>query len=1064
MTENKTKAVPRFASFRPRVQESDESTRGLKPETSDRDSSILENKDEREREHNGNAHCPKSHHRHYDRRKSGFGSLPQKVETFDLTSIKPSNIFIVDKRGDQQNLKYGLPHRYAIPQHRRGGKGWVVGSGNKIDRQGSDERAIVLSDVLLKDASRILSLSSWKPNKTKHSELSIRQTPETKADQDERSLDFIPLSTISSTPTPSELERSESSEDNLETGQWEGSAENPELDLIRAEKARLWNNARNKRTDLEAWLVYIDWLEEHRSLASASSEMEFSMHTIISTYEEALENLREQKAHEMLVMRMMSLGREIWDDAETQQRWRRYSAQHPLSRVLWQKSADNDLTAPDFHHDNVQRLYLTRLSFLQAKRHQEVDVMSRCDNETRRNQHRSMLNLICGSQMQTLLRFTIVLRDAGYVERGIAIWQAMLELNFRLPAKFEGLRVSKANQYETMLDSLDGFWENGAARIGEQDARGWSAYSQSAESNWSPTTDAVNPATGSLATWESWAEIERKSASLDTMPARYEDETHEADNARIIMFSDVREPLFISPDQDPTSLLNAFLTFCNLPPLDDLHWNGDSAVVEVSEQSRGNLLMQDHLLDKPLGATPEFSLDPVTQCNTWQYRCPPESYLLSPNWFSPFNTLSNTDLNVSIKHFACRVLAQLVGDCRTFAKIYGIYYLGLESRLFPEEMEKKAKALFKRYKSDDELSDVFCNAYARILAQLGRWDAARSVFETAIRVGAQTGARMDVRKIQHLHELIWGFLERNSLSEAKKVLEENMGLLPGTTMAGDMDGAQEGQIYSLMLLHHYFRGSRCSLPAAMDAHRSYESKIPTEFLRSTTLEICHQYKARLLYYDAMHHAFASLSPVAMREQLTNSMVRFPHNAIFQTLYAWNERRCGAGVALVANAVLHTPNDAHPFDAETVTPYLLAIQNALSSDPVPGASNVVRSTFERAVTAEAGRHCPGLWYWYLRWEFSLTLHPSPSPSVSSRARSTQEETEQTRRKGIWWRAVGACPWVKAFYMLAVEDTGRRAMGMDDTREMEAVFEMMDTRELRIRMRDMVPKRSDERRIP
>ncbi|KAL9627659.1 MAG: hypothetical protein Q9164_007536, partial [Protoblastenia rupestris] len=387
--------------------------------------------------------------------------------------------------------------------------------------------------------------------------------------------------------------------------------------------------------------------------------MEINTHTIISTYEEALASLRDEKAQEVLILRMMRLGQQIWDEKVIRQRWQRYSQQHPLSYVLWQRFADSCLTGLDFQYDDVQGLYLTRLGFLQAKRVQFAADWSHCDDEIQKRRQKSLENLMYASQVQTLLRFTLFLRDAGYIERGIATWQAVLELSFCYPSELGDSRRSNAGDFETILKSLEDFWENGAPRIGEEGACGWSSYSEDTGSSWMPRIDAVKPAQGASTTWSSWMGLEREASFLDAMPARYEDETHEEDNARIIMFSDIKRALFSSLDDDSTTLLNAFLTFCNLPSLGESHWKQDAATIKTQQDSQGNPFMQGHLLNKISGSSAKFSLNTITQSNTLQYKFTPESYLSPEDWFSPFSVLSDTKSNLAIQNFAFRVLAQL---------------------------------------------------------------------------------------------------------------------------------------------------------------------------------------------------------------------------------------------------------------------------------------------------------------------------------------------------------------------------------------------------------------------
>ena len=1059
MTESKQKAIPRFASFRPKVQESQGPGQGLKRSASDTDPSILWQEDTKQSVDSDRR--DRSHRKHHARKLERPDSEIPPITSRDphVPPINSSDTFLIDKFGDQKNLIYGSLHRYTVPQYRRIGAGSVIGSYQKIDRSGSDAQIIILSDPAQKDTLGIVSLTSWKPSKHHLEESVFWRGPSKNLGPIEITLDYLPLDTIPLQRSPQALNETESSDDGLETQEPANSTKPDELEEKRKEKANLWDNAWNKRADLEAWLVYIDWLEAHQSTVLIASELAINTHTIISSYEEALEYVRNEKSKEHLIVRMMKHGRSIWVEKEILGRWQRYAQEYPSSQALWQNYVNCHQTASDFHFEDLLTLYKSRLISLQTKRHDTEADLSHCGDELRRKQLHSSRASTCVKQVQTLLRLTLMLRDAGYIERGIATWQAVLELNFYCPPGFGHLRNANAQDEEDILASLEYFWESGVSRIGEEGARGWCEFIASGQPTWRPQKDAVDATAELSTTWKSWLKFENSAASLDVMPARYEDEINEDDNARIIMFSDLKEALFTVPQEGLKVLLNAFLAFCHLPPLGESCQQEDPVALEVDHGSYSTPFLQGQLLEKPSGSLARISSRPVTESQLLEYRRTPEMYLDPQDWIDPFSILDKTDSDLQIKHFAGRVLARLVSCGRNLAKILGTYYIGLASRLSPNTVEKTARALFKRHKSDFELSDVFCNAYAHILARLGRWAAARSVFETALKVGDRTGAQRGPRQIQHLHALVSGSLERNHISDARKILDEEYRYLP--TTAGDLNAIQEGQLHSLVMLEKYIQQPHRNMQAAADAHGAYESTVLPEFLCSMTLEISHQYKAKLLYHDAVHPP-SSLPPIRMRDQLALSITRFPHNTVFQTLYMWNERRCGAGVSLVANAVLHSPYSTSNSEDESVAPHIVAIHNVVSQtswiDSLDSANtNSIRNVFERAVTSPAGCCCPDIWYWYLMWEFSLaTALSSSSTFPPSTEGIKKQSSEKSRRRAIWWRAISACPWVKSIHMLAFEEGFAEAMGMDGRDEgLMGVFEIMERRELRVRMRRVLP---------
>ena len=692
MAESKEKAVPRFTSFRPKVQESYGATQNLRRPTSDADLLALEKEVRKEDVDHDNDHHYHYHRKHHERkRKRPDPETPlQTSKTTHVSSTDSSNIFIIDQSGDQKNVAYRSLHRYAIPKHRRIGAGSVVGSYQKIDRAGSDAQVVILSDPSQNDARCSGPLKSWKPSKHQREEFVNRWGPSKDLGPIERTLDFLPLDIASSKQIPDDLGGAENSDDSLEDEETIRAAEQGELKEKRGQKAKLWQSAWAKRTDPEAWLIYIDWLEARQSSVWIASELAINTHTITSTYEQALEQVKDEKSQESLILRMMRRGRNTWNEKETQERWRKYSERHPSSQILWQHYVDCHQTSSDFHHKDFLILYDCRLKFLQAKRDEVEANLGYCRDDLQKKQLRFSQASIYLNQVQTLLRFTLALRDAGYIEHGIAIWQAILELNFYRPPKYRHLRNAATEEREGILASLEDFWESGAPRIGEKGGRGWCEFVQSEQSTRDPQKDAVQPIAQSSSTWTTWAELENRSASLDSMPARYEDDINEDDNARVIMFSDLKMTLFIAPSEGPEVLVNAFLIFCHFPPLGEPCQEEGSIALGGTDRPHGDPFLQGHLLDKRPKSLAEISSHPVMECQSSQYRRTPEMYLDSHDWFSPFSVLDGTNSDLQTKHFGARVLVQLISSGRDLAKVLGTYYIGLESRLSPDRVEKTA--------------------------------------------------------------------------------------------------------------------------------------------------------------------------------------------------------------------------------------------------------------------------------------------------------------------------------------------------------------------------------------
>ena len=1079
MTEGSEKTVPRFASFRAKPQppstsaERANASAWAPSQKGERGSVPLD----------GDRPQHRGHHRHHEpkRRKlepQGWPEGGRPRESYVLSSLSAGlhDGFIIDKQGDVQNLTYGSLHRYSLPQYRRAGIGSVTGSSQKIDKANSDGRSLVLLDPFPKEVHRPLALRTWKPPKGTSGEAISWPILHSNHHQTETTQDFLSFGTRSSRLRNDDSDQSDSPEEEPDIQEQTERPQDVRLETKRKEKLRLWDEISKDRTKFESWIAYVDFLEDTQNHAVIAAELSINAHTIISAYQEALKCIRGEQSQERLIIRMMRQAETVGDEKEELSLWEKHSNNFPLSQVLWQQHVNLRQANANFHLDDVATLYTDRLRFLSVKRREvEAGLSSNRDERQRAMYHRSQASIfLC--QVQTLLRLTLMFRDAGLGDRGVGIWQAVLELNFYYPAEHDLL----CNGSAEALKSLEDFWESGVSRIGEAGACGWHTYAESGEQSWEPRKESSDLSLDLPPSWKHWAYLEDKASATFPIPARYEDDILEEDHARVVMFSDVKDALFMSPNQDPRLLLNAFLTFCHLPHLESTSQDSDMDTIAKDPLGTSEPFLQGHLMEQHLGNLKGMNSDLVANCQTTQYRRMPDMYLDDTNWFDPLSIV-HLKGDPEIPRFASRALSQLVNLDRKYAMLLGVYSLGLQCRLDLDDVEKNAKNLFKRYKSDPELSDTFCNAYGSVLRRQSKWDRARPVYEAALKTGQRPNGKLNPRKIQHLHVLVWGDIEKNDKSIARTTLNAELPNLPSS---GNLSITQEAQLYSLHLLHAYLQPSTPDVQAAIAFHDSYEAQIPPDFLTSPVLEICHQYKARLLWFDATstHHS-SIFPPIRFRQQLTTSITRFPQNAIFQALYKWNERRCGVGVALAANAILHPPlgrsfsvtkkNDDG--NDEDLVSHILAIQDNLSQTPSSSTSNnnTIRSVFEKAVTSRSAKQCPGIWRWYLLWEMSIFLllqlqqqeeqaNRQPAAvaiaaqnplSSSSRERKNQVQ-EQTRRKAIWWRAVTACPWAKGLHMLAFGDVGREMMGMEEG-ELRGVFELMERRELRVRLRGKMP---------
>lgn len=234
-------------------------------------------------------------------------------------------------------------------------------------------------------------------------------------------------------------------------------------------------------------------------------------------------------------------------------------------------------------------------------------------------------------------------------------------------------------------------------------------------------------------------------------------------------------------------------------------------------------------------------------------------------------------------------------------------------------------------------------------------------------------------------------------------------------------------LYAELLILLAYLCNSLSLESALSCFTSnstlFTSRLPPQ---SPIPELFHQSCAKLLYHHVVHaHSF---KPSLIRSTLSESIRLFPQNTIFLSLYAWNESRFRVDDrvrSVIQSIVLSstTPGDRQP--AESVTSHFFAIYIELHRGIALGSNtHTVRGTFERNVDSNCGKQSAVLWKLYFLFEYS--------------------RGEMHRAKGVFYRAISACPWAKELYLLAFEYL-RDTLSLRDLR---GVYEAMVEKGLRV----------------
>ena len=1045
---NTARQVPKFASFKPKPKEASTKLEEAKatpaPHAPRKDSHI---------------HGDRRRHKHHARssRELSLRHSPAVSEHTapDLPAAPPApseRVFFSDRKGDKENVTYGSLHRYSVPPFSRSGGGRVVGlpAFARIDRELSNEKqTVVRTENLDRGLRSRKGIWSTIPARDE-----IRIRPAQNPLEEDHNSDFLLLR-----PRKRRRLLSESSDsgnhdsDDVESRNYrsiEGKATAKEYDsdpdTESATRHDVDGGARKKGVELsriaekepqngQAWLDLIDHQDVEQAqrqvgLLLTLAERQSLAKIKLSMISKALQRVQRPDHRELLLIRSVEEAARITDPTQMHKKWQEVLRDNPHMARLWIPYLNFlQTTFSTFHFDDLREAFSLCLKALDKIR-------------SNRNEQGNM-----HVHVYLLLRMTVCIRDAGFVEQAVAIWQATLELNFFRPPNLDGETPPRK-----LMELLEEFWESEVPRLGEKGAQGWSAYSldDGYEAEAAETASVDHHASVNI---KSWYEREDNATARSRMPSRSLD-GESYDPYRVVLFSDIRDYVPDIPAQDHDLLVHAFLAFCGLPPLqsasdvvrtwwrDPVLHSPDSLRIDGPSESTGP---ED---TSPSNIANSDSLRPLTQSALC---CPKSCLAISPDtlfadpsaWFS---ATTSTKVNpaesknrVSLD-WVRQTLRTLV-DHDVCGEDLAEALLSLEHHSYPASVRKTAKALLKRRPSSLRLY----NTYALVEHRLGNETAGDNVFLTAIGMSGSQPDCVLLWRSWILEALFNGnqaeaFLRLLALSsDGQKVSNARSG----TPEPADIFEAQTGLIacrdkhlnnkelgraasYIECLIFLSYLSSETPLEAALSIFNSNLSIFPTIGpVAQRYRELFHQTFARLLYHHVTHHS--RFRPSLVRNFLSDSIDLFPENTIFLSLFAWNEARFRVDdrVRSVIQTQLRSPTHGVSGRQESYILLLFAVHLELSRAVARG-SNVhsIRSAFERAVGSDAAKHSPALWKWYFDFEVS--------------------RNEKVRAKAAFYRAIRICPWAKELYSLPF----RSLVESMDTEELRGCYQLMLEKELRV----------------
>jgi len=954
--QNPWAAAPKFSSFKPGAAEGVEAARPERkrePRSEEhlerrptphrhRSSSRSRSRERHHRienkERSYRSHERRHHHRHHrsrsrSREKAQLVRRQKSPSPLVPTPLAESGLpyFVLDRKGDVQNLTYGRLHRYDVPPFHRIGAGSVIGVNRRfrIERGQVEDDGIILAD---RRETSILKREKYvfARNEKKGARLLKIRPEESIKDDAASNADYVSLRTSRKRKRGGSTSSSSGEEERTHYRSIEGKAKvgkkpddealeyATESDLsdselgrtirfdeaIRLRSIELSRNVDKNPQDIDAWLALIDHqdallgLSDHGRRKITTAEIQSTAEIKLDMYQKALKMAGSTLANrERLLLGLMAEGSKVWSPKEQQQRWEQISQDDLNSILLWKQYLDfrqSDFIS--FKYEEVRDLFQKRIRLLT----EAINSAKGSEQESRG---------LYEQLIYTVLRAALYMRETGYTEISVAIWQVAFEFNMRGPAELE--------PGKSRLELFQEFWESEVPRIGEENARGWTFFISNQDTGMmesKPDEETPSSYLDNPDIMMGWALAEEHRSRLSHWPARTMDDTVEDDPYRVIMWSDI-EGFMVDIVGKPFSsalcrlLIDAFLLFCRLPPVYQAtvsrQWSLESFIhnniLDMTSEciEKQFLSLGDDNTGVIQGSLKQIDDKASHEQDTrhHSFQASSENFVISVDtlfpsstWFRSLRSWVDTygeeplagPVAISFVRETLKTLTEAVASDE-FAE----FYLAWMYVNQPQDIKKTAKSIIKQRPTSLRLY----NAYALIEWRSGKKDSAFNIFNAALSMQSSLPGNEREKSIMLWRVRLWCLLDDGNNTEALKCLlaipnadASAIATIDAPSPAAHMRAKQHlaanrdyhlsSNNIELACLHaeclallSYLSNSPAlptgqgDISAALSTLDSFSSSLtPYSYQLSTHHELLHQSSARLLHHHIRHGYVPSLPP------------------------------------------------------------------------------------------------------------------------------------------------------------------------------------------------------------
>jgi hypothetical protein len=1028
-------AVPKFTSFRPLKRKKSTGKDDEKP--AQHDSSTTARSDvATDRRRGSNVHPVLNPIERHDAKK------PPATKVDPLDDHDNVSDYFVDRRGDSKNVQFGSIHRYDVPRYRRGGRGFVIGSPSARFGRGEDSKGIfTITNVQERDDRRGMKVLSSKNTRLKDDGLQLITTPGSRNNADPMT-EFIALSTsrrdkeggLNESDKLDEIDyRYEANEARTAnpTNDHPSSEDEPlapPIDKQQERNASLSAKTASDPQDVEAWLALVSHQRDvvkPSDPALTKPERRVVADLRIAILNKALKKVPvTTQGRDRIWMALLEEGNHIWPSSTTASKWEEALRDCSLSSNLWVKHLEFVQRDPvAFQFERCRQAYIDCLTVLHR------NVLNSKEIERTTTAH---------LQLDVLLRFTLLLKDADFTELAFAIWQVLLEFHFFIPPALVQARS------EDRIAAIEDFWESEVPRIGELGATGWCNQGEHVERQNIPDSKSA-PVVHKIQSCVTAAKSDLWRRSHQCLPASA-DEEDTNDPFRFIMFSDLREILeLLTNDLSKHELFNACMSFFGLPVLaveDDALQPVNHFSLTGHQTSMGHD-DTEHALATESKTQPEAKVR--SQQESVESLFEKDAFMMAPH-----TTLQSNALKRQSMQFADRIIEMLVARESSPDSI-AAYHIAFRAQLYPESAPKTAKHYLYSRPSGFQL----LNAYALAEAHLEHIGKADRLWLSALQNRFKVPMGVE-DAILVWHAAICFHLRNGDESKALGFLATVASSTPDDQLSVECTSMSEtalheirqeliagfDKMYTSQKLTRAILYADClallcyiitshDLAEALDVYEMYDTRLLEPDCRPAA-ELLAQYKADLIRLHLDRRRAFRIKDV--EKSLISSLAAFPENS---SLLAAHHH------VTAQDRVRQLLKQPQMRQGQTVSPIqaIFRIECEIENEEkrISGSNqHTVRAAFSNALLGvdSTVSHVPSLWFRWLHFEKTQARTATDRKQIGDAT---------ANMKMVFMEGLKHLPWVKSWIIVGIVLLGDV---MPDA-ELLQIYSLVEERGLRVR---------------